>query len=33
MSRPIQPVKVEKAFNDGYRYEDEEGDEPTAWGV
>lgn len=33
MSRPIQPVKVEKPFNDGYRYEDEEGDEPTAWGV
>lgn len=33
MSRPIQPVKVEKPFNDGYRYEDTEGDEPTAWGV
>ena len=33
MSRPIQPVKAEKPFNDGYRYEDEEGDEPTAWGV
>lgn len=33
MSRPIQPTKEEKPFNDGYRYEDAEGDEPTAWGV
>jgi len=31
MSCPIQPVKAETTFNDGYRYEDKEGDEPMTW--
>lgn len=33
MSRPITPSKEVTPFNDGYKYEDDESEEMTAWGV